>query len=179
MTKLDIGDMFIDRVKSSLFLYYLARASQRQDNRQLRHRKEELAVKQMRKLNTNALRGHVKELDTHMTEAIKRERAIQTHQQGEEHVHTELKHKITALEGKLGRYLETQEQRKKRVQELEQKIVQKFKTKKEKINALHQDVSKLTKIYLAIKKSRKHTPEQLLRVAKRIAVLKQRIAMLH
>src|SRR5204862_471483 len=107
-----------------------------------------------------------------------REREIQAHQKGEEYVHTELKHKIASLDTKLGKYLTSQELRKKRIAELENKIQHKFTTKQEKIKTLNTDVGRLLKLYKLLKKDNKHTPSQLLRVARRIAQLKEKIRLL-
>ena len=178
MSVLEIDDQLIDRAKSGFYLYYLARAANKQNQRELMRRKVELSVKQLKKLNTEKLGKNVKEIDSHIEEAVMRERQIQTHQKGEELVHTELKHKITSLEHKLGRYLETQETRKKRIEQIEQKIKHKFATKKEKTAVLRADVQRLIKLYRSIKKERKHAPEELLRVGKRILRLKERIATL-
>jgi len=109
--------------------------------------------------------------------AIHREKQIQGHQQGEESVHHELTHKIGRLETKLSRYLQTQEARKGRIQELEDKIRSKFETKREKITALKEDLQKLMKLYNATKKA-KAPKTHLLRVAKRIEQVKNKISLL-
>jgi len=110
-------------------------------------------------------------------EALKRENQIQTHQKGEESVHGELKHKITELERKLTRYLETQEARKQRILELEERIKQKFETKREKINALREDLKKLMKLYAQAKR-KKADKTRLLRIEKRMDQVKCKIAVL-
>ena len=174
---LDIGDQLVDRSKSTLYLYYLARSMHRVMQREISRRKVELSIKQLKKLSTKELHGHIEELQGHIAEAIHREKQIQGHQQGEESVHHELTHKIGRLETKLSRYLQTQEARKSRIQELEDKIRSKFETKREKITALKEDLQKLMKLYNATKKA-KAPKTHLLRVAKRIEQVKNKISLL-
>lgn len=175
---LDLGEQLVDRSKSSLYLYYLARATYRVMQREIAHKKVELAIKQLKKLSTKDLHKHVDELQGHILEAIHSEKQIIAHQKGEEGVHTELTHKITRLEGKLTKYLQSQEARKKRVQEIEEKIKHKFTTKQEKIKQLREDLSGLATLYHKIKKTKKYSPTTLLRVAKRMTELKEKISLL-
>jgi len=174
---LDVDDQLIDRSKSVFFLYYLARATHRLDERDIARKKVELSIKQLKKLSTKDLHGHIEELEGHITEAIHREKQIQSHQKGEESVHGELKHKITKLESKLGKYLDTQEERKKRIMELEEKIKSKFQSKREKTEALRADLNRLLKLYKGAKKA-KVPKEHLLRIAKRMEQVKCRIQVL-
>lgn len=176
---LHVGDLSIDRIKSGLFLYYLVRAHERAKNRDLRHRKTELAIKKLGRLNTPLILKHIDRLSGNLQEALTREQEIQAHQKSEEGVHTILKHRITSLEHKLARYLDTHEQRKKRIQELEHKITTKFQTKREMIAHLREDLKKLTKLYHQLKKDKKHSTEDLLRVARKIQALQDKIRLLH
>jgi chaperonin cofactor prefoldin len=145
--------------------------------REISRRKVELSIKQLKKLSTKDLHGHIEELQGHIAEAIQREKQIQGHQKGEEAVHQELTHKIGRLETKLSRYLQTQEARKGRIQELEDKIRSKFETKREKIAALKEDLARLIKLYNYTKKA-KAPKTHLLRVAKRIEQVKNKISLL-
>lgn len=174
---LDIGDQLIDRSKSSQFLYYIARATHKHAQREIARKKVQLSIKQLKKISTKNLHKHLEELEGHVTEAIHREKQIQAHQTGEESVHHELKHKITNLEHKLGKYLETQEQRKTRIMELEEKIKHKFQTKKEKTKQLREDLNKLIKLYQSAKKA-KVDNQKLITIAKRIEQVKTRISLL-
>ena len=92
-------------------------------------------------------------------------------------MHIELTHKITKLEHKLGRYLDTQDERKKRVDELERKIKEKFETKRKTVVDSKKDIERLTKLYKEIKKDKKHSTSDLLRVANKIASLKDALKM--
>jgi len=174
---LDLNDQLIDRSKSSLYLYYLARATHRVMQREIAHKKVELSIKQLKKLSTKELHGHLEQLEGHIAEAIHREKQIQGQQKGEDAVHGELKHKITRLESKLTRYLESQESRKKRIQELEEKIRNKFSTKREKIQAVKEDLKRMVKLCQQAKKA-KVPATRLLRIAKRIEQARNRISLL-
>ncbi len=174
---LDTGDQLVDRTKSSLYLYYLARATHRVMQREIARKKVELSIKQLKKLSTKDLHGHLEQLEGHIVEALHREKQIQGRQTGEDYVHEELKHKITRLETKLGRYLDTQEARKGRIQELEEKIKSKFSTKREKIVSLRADYTRLTRLYHAAKKA-KAPNGKLLRIAKRMEHVKNKISLL-
>jgi chromosome segregation ATPase len=174
---LDTGDQLIDRAKSAMLLYYLARAMHRVDEREIARKKVELSIKQLKKISTKDLHSHIEELEGHIVEAIHREKAIQGHQKGEESVHAELTHKITKLEGKLGKYLSSQEARKARIEELENKVKSKFESKKERIETLKQDLKKLLKLYRDAKHG-KAPKEQLLRIARRMEQVKCRISVL-
>ena len=174
---LDLWEQLVDRSKSTLYLYYLARSMHRVMQREIARKKVELSIKQLKKLSTKELHGHIEELQGHITEAIQREKQIQAHQTGEESVHEELKHKIVKLETKLSKYLQTQEARKTRIQELEDKIRSKFETKREKINVLKEDVKKLIKLYNEAKRA-KAPKTHLLRVAKRIELARNKISVL-
>ena len=174
---LEVGDQLIDRTKSSLYLYYLARAMHRVMQRDIMRRKVELSIKQLKKLSTKDLHGHIEQLEGHIVEALQREREIQGHQKSEESVHAELKHKITRLETKLTRYLDTQEARKKRIQELEERIKNKFATKREKIAVLQEDLRRLMKLYHAAKKAQANK-QKLLTIARRMEQIKTKISLL-
>ncbi|MBW2969672.1 hypothetical protein KY319_00960 [Candidatus Woesearchaeota archaeon] len=174
---LEIDDLLVDRTKSSLILYYLAKATHKQTQREIAKKKVQLSIKQLKKISTKTLQKNLEELEGHIAEAIQREQQIQTRQKGEEAVHGALKHKITQLETKLGRYLETQEQRKKRIQELEEKIKHKFETKREKIQTLKEDLNKLTKMLQSAKKA-KANKKRLERIEKRIKQVKNKITLL-
>jgi len=174
---LDVDDQLIDRTKSSMFLYYVARATHRVMKRDVMRKKVALSIKQLKKISTKELRKHVDALEMHITEAIHREKQIQGHQKSEESVHGELKHKITKLESKLGKYLDTQEARKKRMEEIEQKIKEKFATKREKINMLKEDYKKLQKLYNHAKKA-KAPKRKLQRMKNRMITLKTKITFL-
>lgn len=173
---LDIDDMLVDRTKSGLYLYYLAKAMHRSIQRDIAHKKVQLSIQQLKKISTKDLQKNLDELQGHVLEALQKEKQIQTHQKGEEGVHGELKHKITELEHKLTRYLETQEARKKRIQELEERIKQKFETKREKITVLKEDLSKLMKLYRATRKT-KADKTKLLKIAQRMEQIRTKIAM--
>ncbi len=174
---LDTGDQLIDRTKSAMYLYYLARAMHRVDGRELARKKVELSIKQLKKISTKDLHSHIEELEGHITEAIHREKQILGNQKGEDSVHGELTHKIVKLEHKLGKYLQTQESRKKRIDELENKIKSKFESKRERTDTLKQDLDKLLKLYHAAKKA-KAPKERLLAIAKRMEQVKCRITVL-
>lgn len=179
MSFLDLPDQRVDRTKSSVFLYYLARAASKLEHRDVAHKKVKLAINQLKQINDKRLSQHVEELEGHIAEAIAHEKRIKAHQQGEEGVHAELTHKITKLEHKLGRYLDTQEERKKRVDELERKIKEKFETKRKTMVDLKKDIERLTKLYKELKKDKKHSTSDLLRVASKIAALKEAIRMMN
>lgn len=174
---LEIDDELVDRMKSGLYLYYLAKAMHRQMQREIAHKKVQLSIQQLKKISTKTIQKNLDELQGHVLEALKKENQIQTHQKGEEAVHGELKHKITQLERKLTRYLETQETRKQRIQELEERIKNKFETKREKINALQEDLKKLMKLYGQAKR-KKADKTRLLRIEKRMDQVKCKIAVL-
>jgi len=174
---LDLGDELIDKGKSSLMLYYLAKATQKQIQREIAHRKVELSIKQLKKISTKNLHKHIDELQGHVAEAIHREKEIQTRQKSEEEVHHDLKQKIGRLETKLGRYMDTQEQRKQRIQELEDKIKQKFQTKKEKIKLLKEDLMRLQKILQTARKT-KGDRARLNLIEERIRQIKEKISIL-
>lgn len=171
---LDTGEELIDRGKSTLYLYYLAKATQRQLQRDIAHRKVELSIKQLKKISTKALQKNIDELEAHVSEAMSREKELRGFQKEEEKEHTGLKNKITRLEGKLDRYLETQEARKKRMQELEDKITHKFETKKQRIAGLREDLKRAVKLYQSAKKA-KADKTKLQKAEKRIRELMTRI----
>ncbi|MBS3147757.1 hypothetical protein J4219_02650 [Candidatus Woesearchaeota archaeon] len=174
---LNLPEERVDRTKSSVFLYYLARASSKLEHRDIAHKKVKLSINQLKQINDKRLSQHVEELEGHIAEALRSEKQIKAHQQGEEGVHIELTHKITKLEHKLGRYLDTQDERKKRVDELERKIKEKFETKRKTVVDSKKDIERLTKLYKEIKKDKKHSTSDLLRVANKIASLKDALKM--
>ncbi|PIN75471.1 hypothetical protein COV18_02870, partial [Candidatus Woesearchaeota archaeon CG10_big_fil_rev_8_21_14_0_10_37_12] len=163
--------------KSKLFLHYIARAAERVMNREIARRKVELSINQLKKLSTKNLQKQIEDLEGQIDDVVDREKAILGTQSSEEKTHTVLKKKIGNLEGKLGRYLETQEQRKARIKELEEKIKDKFETKKEKIAKLKDDYQNLQKLHQAVKSS-KAPKEKLERVQKRMNELRAKIKML-
>jgi len=174
---LDIGNDLIDRTKSSLFLYYLARSYHRMEKRQIHRKKIDLSIKRLRKLSTKNLHQHLDELQAHVNQAIARETFLKRHQDAHEDIHKDLKNKIVRLEGKLGKYVETQEERKKRVAELEAKIKNKFEGKKDRLKSLKDDYKRLLALYKEAKHSDVSKPK-LLALAKRMDEIQRRIAIL-
>lgn len=177
MSALEVNGKLLDRTKIGIHFYYLVKATHRLQRRDLARRKTELAIKQLKKLSTKELHQHIDELATHMDELIKREKHIKQHQTTEEGVHNTLKTKLHKLDKKLTGYLKTQEQRKKRVQELEEKIKKKFETKQERIKTLKQDYKRLRELYKKAKHDKKPT-ERLTRIKERMDTVKSRIALL-
>jgi len=173
MSILSLNDQLVDRTKSALYLYYLARASLREEKRNVIRRKVELSVRQMKKLDTDKIIRHVGDLHGHIICALDKENKILAHQKGEELVHHTFTHKISTLDNKLSRYLTTEDARKKRIEHLEHKITKAFMTKREKLAHLKHDINRLTKLYHAAKKTKKYNAAQLLHFAKRIEHLKE------
>ena len=76
MIPLNVGDDLVDREKSKLFLHYLARAAKKTDERELRHRKTEIAVKQLKKLDTERLSGELSNIEDHVQKALRQEKML-------------------------------------------------------------------------------------------------------
>lgn len=174
---LDIGDDLIDRGKSALFLTYLGRSARKQAEREFAHKKVQLALNQLRKLSTKNLHKHLDDLEIHLKDAIAREKAIQTNQRSEEDFHRDLKTRISHLEKKLERYLETQKQRQERIERIEHKVKSHFQTKKERINELKKHYFNLQKLLRTAKKD-KHDKRKIGTIERRIGLIKARIIAL-
>ena len=171
---LDVGDLLIDRDKASLYLYYFARATGNVLKREFARRKVEVAIKQLKKLSTKELSGHVDALEVHIREALQHERAIQGQQNAEESTHRSLNSRIHVLDQKLDRYLKTQEARASRVKELEEKIADKFKSSRLKQTELKEQYHQLLVLYNAAK-STNVDKKKLLQIAKRLEQVKKRL----
>ena len=122
MIPLDVGDELVDREKSRIFLHYLAKSSKKWDERDVRHRKTEIAVQQFKKLNTKEIEGQLGTIEDHLQKALRQEKMLAEHQQKEGHTHDELQSKIKRLEHKLTRYAQTGAARRRRVRELDLKV---------------------------------------------------------
>ncbi len=173
MSVLQLGDQFVDRAKSVLYLHYLAKASEKRTERDIARRKLELSLQQLKKLSTKELHKHIDVLQGHILEAIHREKNIQSSQDDEDTAHKDLSHKIGNLEHKLGKYLETQKERKKRVEQIERKIHQRMNNKRQLLKELKQDYNKLMTLY---KKAKKTNKALLPKISQRIKDVKSRIS---
>lgn len=122
MIPLDTGDQLVDREKSKILLHYLAKASRKWDERDLRHRKTEIAVNQFKKLDTERLSKELGTIEDHLQKALRQEKLLAEHQAKEGHDHDDIQHKIKKLEHKLTRYVQTEHARKRRVRELDLKV---------------------------------------------------------
>ena len=174
----DTGDELLDRQKSGLYLYYIARATRRVKKREIAHRKVEMAINQLKKLSTRDLHKHIDELQMHVKEAVHSEKQILGNQKEEEGVHAALQKKMHVLDKKLSKYLHSQDARKKRIMELEQKVKVQFTSKRDKIKALQEDVKRLSKLYNKAKKSRQHKKADLVKIKNRISALRDQITIL-
>lgn len=174
---LDVGDELVDRGKSALFLTYLARSARKQAEREISRKKVQIALQQLRKLSTKNLHKHLDELEINLREAIEREKAIQSTQKSEDSLHYGLKGRIVNLENKLHKYLETQKQRKERIDEIEHRVKSHFQTKKERINDLKKHYSNLQKLLRTAKKD-KHDKRKINTIERRIGAIKARIMVL-
>jgi len=77
MIPLDVGDQLVDREKSRIFLHYLANAAKKVQERELRHRKTEIAVKQFNKLDTVHLDKQLGTIEDHLQQALRQEQMRQ------------------------------------------------------------------------------------------------------
>ncbi len=169
----------IDANKRAVYLFYLARAAHRYNERERLHEQAEVGIKKLRKLDTKHIHEHMDELSEHLDHIAVQEKYIVEQQKEEELIHKDLKSKINVLEDKLGKYLKTQEGRKKRIKELEEKINKKFETKKEKAEQLKKDIRRLTLIYQKAHQSRKYSKEALKQIHERIQELRKKVHLIY
>lgn len=176
MIPLEVNDTFIDRTKSAMYLYYLTNAYLRSERRDLTKKKVQITLGKLKKLGTKAVQRHLDELESHVGIALGQTSMLSTHQREEDKFHTALKHRINALEDKFGKYLSSQEARKARIKELEEKIKHRFHTKKEQIAHLKKDYSRIFKLYLDAKRGA--SEEQREKLNQRLELIRAKIIAL-
>lgn len=176
MIPLDVGDQLVDREKSKIFLHYLASATKKMQERELRHRKTELAVHQLKKLDTEHLDKELGTIEDHLQKALRQEKMLLDHQKKEGHANDELQHKIKKLEHKLTRYVQTEHARKRRIRELELKIKTAHTHKNEREHKIVRALADL--VSLKKRFGGKATPAQHARIELKIEHLKHELSLL-
>ena len=176
MISLDVGDQLVDREKSRIFLHYLANAAKKVQERALRHRKTEIAVKQFNKLDTVHLDKQLGTIEDHLQQALRQEQMLLDHQKKEGRTHDELQHKIKKLEHKLTRYVQTEAARKRRVRELDLKIKTAHAHKGEREKKIMQALADL--VSLKKRFGAKASPAQHARIELKIEHLKHELSLL-
>ena len=167
-----------DKYKARLFLHYLGSAKNRFDEKAFARKKLQLQLRALRRMSTESLKKHIDKLERNIAEAIDKEKKIMTTQKGEELFHSDLRQKMERLESKLGRYLSTKDARQRRIQELEEKVKVKTRTKREELHALREELKRLEKLYRIASKAKGMPKTKLKRIKARIITLKEKLKVM-
>jgi len=163
----------IDAQKTRTLLLYLGLAKHKLDQREHARKKLATQISQLKKISTSSIKKRITELEQDIVEALSREKKIKTAQFTEEEHHKELVKKIDKLEKKLGKFLDSKDSRKRRIQELEAKIKQKMSTRKEKLEDIKASIKTLEKLYTDAKKDKSISKMRLKTIQAKIKKLKE------
>jgi chromosome segregation ATPase len=165
----------VDAQKTRTLLLYLGLAKHKLDQREHARQKLATQISQLKKISTSSIKKRITELEQDIVEALSREKKIKTAQFTEEEHHKELVKKIDRLEKKLGKFLDSKESRKKRIQELEAKIKQRMASRKEKIDDIKVAIKNLENLYRDAKKDKTVSKMRLKTIQAKIKKLKEKI----
>ena len=165
----------IDAQKTRTLLLYLGLAKHKLDQREHARKKLATQISQLKKISTSSIKKRITELEQDIVEALSREKKIKTAQFTEEEHHKELVSKIDRLEKKLGKFLDSKESRKRRIQELEIKIKQRMASRKEKIDDIKVAIKNLEKLHREAKKDKSVSKMRLKTIQTKIKKLKEKI----
>ncbi|MBW3001544.1 hypothetical protein KY338_00100 [Candidatus Woesearchaeota archaeon] len=165
----------VDLAKTKSLLLYLSLAKHKIDQREFAKQKLAAQISALKKISTKTIKKHVVDLEKDIAEAIATEKKIITSQKTEDEHHRELVEKIDKLEGKLEKYLNTKEARKRRILELELKIKKKMASRREELAGLRDAIKNLEKLYASAKKDKKVSKMRLKSIETKIKKLKQKL----
>jgi chromosome segregation ATPase len=171
MMPLEVGDVFVDRHKSSIMLSYLAKAALRMKRRDLRKEKMEVGLRHLKHLNTSELKKHISGLEHHVEKAAEKQDLITERQSEEDSAHKEFNTHLTKIHKKVNKFLDQQEKIKRNVEHLEKKSSIKHK----KADSLKQNLRTLKLVFNKAKMSKHYSKAQLDSVKKRIEKIEKEL----
>jgi len=169
MSGYDIGS-------ARLMLAHLGKAAKHYSERDFARRKVKIEISRLKKISTGTMRKYVRELESSIGEAIRKEQSILKHQSKENIFHGDIQSRIKELEFRLTKYLTLHEVRAQRLKLLETAFEHEQESKGEKIALIKQSLNKIERIYrAATKEKRKHSRKQLASVRSMIDKIRVRI----
>ncbi|MBW2985963.1 hypothetical protein KY333_01200 [Candidatus Woesearchaeota archaeon] len=163
----------VDLQKTRTLLLYLSLAKFKLDERTHARQKLAAQISQLKKISTSSIKKRVTELEVDIRDALAKEKNIKAVQFKEEAHHKALVDKIDKLEKKLGKYMDSKESRKIRIQELEDKIKQRTASRKEKFQDIKVSIKNLEKLYTSAKKDKTVSKMRLKSIQAKIKRLKE------
>lgn len=138
----------IDLGKARTMLYYLGQGLRSLQHRDEQKQKLHVVLKQLKNLNTETVKTEIGRVEGELKELIEKENRILRRQGKEENLHEKISRKITVLEHKLGRYIQTRHKQHSRRKELEAKVrrvydVPKLMRIKDRLEILHKKLNEI------------------------------------
>jgi hypothetical protein len=164
-----------DLGSARLMLAYLSRANKHYDERQFARQKLRIELKKLKRISPESMKRYIKDLESSIGEAIKKEQRILKHQQKEEVFHGDLNDRIKELEDRLARYITIHEMRAQRVKLLENAMATEVLGKKEQFSAIRRSLDKAERIYASAKRDKRHSREQLTAVRRSLDVIRAKV----
>ncbi len=169
----------IDYEKARLLLKHISKTQKKLKEKDIAQKKLGEQIKEIKKFSKKkGFRQQVEELEKRIDEAIEKEQKIIQHQETENSINRRLLDRIQRLELKLGHYMKTKSQRESRLKELEQKIKNKSRARRQDVEAIEKQISLLEKLYRKIRKEGSYTKADLMRVEEKIDTLKSKLEAL-
>ncbi len=112
----------VDLQKARIMLYYLGNGLERLQHREEQKQKLQIVLKQLKQVNTETVKAEISRVEDELKELIEKENRIIRRQGREENLHEKISRKISVLEHKLGRYIQTRHKQHFRRKELEAKV---------------------------------------------------------
>ena len=165
----------VDAQKTRTLLLYLGLAKHKLDQREHARKKLATQISQLKKISTSSIKKRITELEQDIVEALAREKKIKTAQFTEEEHHKELVNKIDRLEKKLGKFLDSKESRKRRIQQLDVKIKHRMSSRKEKLDEIIESIKTLEKLHREAEKDKSVSKMRLKTIQTKIKKLKEKI----
>ena len=164
-----------DPEKVETFYLHILKSAQKFRHKQIAREQLVKQLSSLKKMKVNkAFKQKIEALEQSIQAVVNTEKRILKAQEQEGAMHHALKDKIGALEQKMGAYVKIQEERKKRVVELEVKVQERLE-KREANAAVQGEIEGLEIMYHKLKRKGVDAPELMDRIGDRIKDLKNRM----
>jgi hypothetical protein len=164
-----------DTGSARTMLSYLGNALKHYNERQFAKQKLRVELSRLKKISTKSMQKYVKNLESSIGDAIRKEQRILKNQQQEDIFHGSVRERIKDLEAKLSRYLAIHEERARKVRLLESALASEHEKKGGQLAIIKRSLSRAEKIHKQLAKSKKHPKAELAAVGKVLDRLRKKV----
>jgi chromosome segregation ATPase len=141
----------LDPEKARHLLAYLTRAHQRVTERMTARERLEAQLRAIRRFGPAKLREQLDELEASISSALEKERKLLAGHKKEDFLHAQLRGQLNKLESRVDTVIGDEEERRRRIFEIEQKIRGTVGIKVSKLQRLREHISRLERMHAQLK----------------------------